>query len=320
MSLYTETIELAHRAAQESKALRTLINGDALTLSALTTTEKSNLVAAINELVSAMAGIVAGAVSWSTLEGKPDTFPPTIGTTGTTAMAGNTALLQIGTTGITAAAGNHSHSAASTSAVGFSPQATAPTAGLRSVLAIDNGETARTDKALFDATVPAALGTAAATGSAMTAARRDHVHAKPTPADISALSLAGGTMTGAIVLAEGATIDLDSDLAADEVWDGVVINGIAADDGAWKCFADKVDYALSTNEIALRKNGSAVSATVDLNTNNSGNMVSSTLALGGSSVTGGAFCHLAELIVFPTALSAPNLASVESYLMAKWLP
>jgi hypothetical protein len=67
---------------------------------------------------------------------------------------------------------------ASTTAHGFAPKATAPASGLRSVLAIDNGETVRSDKALFDATNPAALGTASP-GSAMTAARRDHVHALP---------------------------------------------------------------------------------------------------------------------------------------------
>lgn len=31
----------------------------------------------------------AGSVTWDTLEGKPSTFPPTIGTTATTAKAGN---------------------------------------------------------------------------------------------------------------------------------------------------------------------------------------------------------------------------------------
>ena len=67
---------------------------------------------------------------------------------------------------------------ASTTAHGFAPKATAPASGLRSVLAIDNGETVRSDKALFDATNPAALGTASP-GSAMTAARRDHVHPLP---------------------------------------------------------------------------------------------------------------------------------------------
>ena len=68
---------------------------------------------------------------------------------------------------------------ATTSAVGFAPQATAPGAGLLNLLGIANGETARTDKVLFDATNPANNGTAAP-GTAMTAARRDHVHATDT--------------------------------------------------------------------------------------------------------------------------------------------
>lgn len=41
---------LATRMGAESKSLRTLINGNAADLSALTTTEKSNLVLALNEL------------------------------------------------------------------------------------------------------------------------------------------------------------------------------------------------------------------------------------------------------------------------------
>ena len=68
---------------------------------------------------------------------------------------------------------------ATTSAHGFSPKATAPGSGLLSVLAIGNGETVRSDKALFDTTNPAALGTAAP-GTQLIAARRDHVHAIPT--------------------------------------------------------------------------------------------------------------------------------------------
>jgi hypothetical protein len=73
---------------------------------------------------------------------------------------------------------------ASTSAHGLSPKATAPASGLRNVLAIDNAETAHSDKALFDATNPAALGTAAA-GTAMAAARRDHVHTLPKLDDLA---------------------------------------------------------------------------------------------------------------------------------------
>ncbi len=76
------------------------------------------------------------------------------------------------------ATAGHDHSDASTSAHGFAPTATAPAAGLRNVVALDNAETAYTNKALFDATNPANLGTAAP-GTAMVAARRDHVHEAP---------------------------------------------------------------------------------------------------------------------------------------------
>lgn len=46
------------------------------------------------------------APAWGDVTGKPATFPPTIGTTATTALAGNTPLLAIGTTATTAMAGN----------------------------------------------------------------------------------------------------------------------------------------------------------------------------------------------------------------------
>jgi hypothetical protein len=50
MSLATQVQSLATRIATECKALRTLINGNTADLSALTTTTKTNLVAAINEV------------------------------------------------------------------------------------------------------------------------------------------------------------------------------------------------------------------------------------------------------------------------------
>lgn len=53
MGLIASLQAFAARAAAESKALRTLINGNAASLSALTTTDKSNLVAAINEIKAA---------------------------------------------------------------------------------------------------------------------------------------------------------------------------------------------------------------------------------------------------------------------------
>lgn len=55
-------------------------------------------------------------------------------------------------------------------------KATAPSSGLSTVPAIENGETIWKLKALFDSTNPAANGTAAP-GTSLIAARRDHVHA-----------------------------------------------------------------------------------------------------------------------------------------------
>lgn len=77
---------------------------------------------------------------------------------------------------------------ATTSQHGFAPKATAPAAGLLSVLAIGNGATVRSDTAIFDTTNPAALGVAAP-GTALVAARRDHVHATPST-DITGLTAA----------------------------------------------------------------------------------------------------------------------------------
>ncbi len=53
--------DLATRIATECKALRTLVNGNAANLNALTTTAKGNLVAAINELQAEILAIVPGA-------------------------------------------------------------------------------------------------------------------------------------------------------------------------------------------------------------------------------------------------------------------
>lgn len=56
MSLSSNVNSLSLRVATEAKSLRTLLNGNALDNSALLTTAKSNLVAAINELYGAVAG------------------------------------------------------------------------------------------------------------------------------------------------------------------------------------------------------------------------------------------------------------------------
>ena len=59
MSLATNIQNLATRVATEAKALRTLINGNAADLSALTTTAKTNLVAALNELKTTVDSLAA---------------------------------------------------------------------------------------------------------------------------------------------------------------------------------------------------------------------------------------------------------------------
>ena len=89
---------------------------------------------------------------------------------------------------------------ASITAHGFAPKATAPAAGLVSVLAIANGETVRTDKALFGVANPAALGSVGP-GSSVVASRDDHVHAMPSAANVGAAAatsfIAGaGALTG----------------------------------------------------------------------------------------------------------------------------
>lgn len=60
MSLTTNLSDAFTRVATESKALRTLINGNAVDNAALTTTAKGNLVAAINELDAAINALQAG--------------------------------------------------------------------------------------------------------------------------------------------------------------------------------------------------------------------------------------------------------------------
>ncbi|UTU07802.1 hypothetical protein CcrC1_gp117 [Caulobacter phage C1] len=71
-TLVTRISDLASRISAEIKALRTLVNGNAADLSALTTTDKSSLVAALNELRTYTASVIddtatsaATAKTWS---------------------------------------------------------------------------------------------------------------------------------------------------------------------------------------------------------------------------------------------------------------
>lgn len=66
MSLSTNVGNLATAVATNAKAMKVLINGNALDLSALTTVSKTNLVAAINEIAAAVGGAGAAIVDGST--------------------------------------------------------------------------------------------------------------------------------------------------------------------------------------------------------------------------------------------------------------
>jgi chromosome segregation ATPase len=62
----TRLRDLATRIATEAKALRTLINGNAADLSALQTTAKTTLVAALNELKASISALGSGSsATWS---------------------------------------------------------------------------------------------------------------------------------------------------------------------------------------------------------------------------------------------------------------
>jgi len=91
---------------------------------------------------------------------------------------------------------------ASTTAHGLVVAATAPAAGLYNYVGITNAETAYTNKALFDATVPGTIAesAAAAAGTAAVAARRDHTHGAPAtyaPTAHNVFSASHGDTTGA---------------------------------------------------------------------------------------------------------------------------
>ncbi len=125
---------------------------------------------------------------------------------------------------------------ASTSAHGLLLKATAPGAGLRNVVAIDNGETAYKNAALFDATNPADLGSAAP-GSAMTAARRDHVHNAPS----ASVTVEKSTLSGDVSLTGATWTDIltitcpaggDCLVWASAFYDGTAIWTRLLDDGA----------------------------------------------------------------------------------------
>jgi hypothetical protein len=140
---------------------------------------------------------------------------------------------------------------ASTTAHGLLIKATAPSSGIRNIVAIDNAETVYKNTALFDTTNPAALGTAAP-GTSLIAARRDHVHQSPTFAEIAA-----GTLTANVTLGENFGLIYDAALSADGKYSGLVRAGTA---GATLAFGDLVYLAAADSRWELADADAAATA------------------------------------------------------------
>ncbi|WP_097921747.1 hypothetical protein [Streptomyces sp. wa1063] len=103
-----------------------------------------DVVAAIT--ADGVEGAAPGPVAWVDITGKPTTFAPTIGTTASTAVAGNDTRLTagvagvatvraIGSTATTAAAGNHVHTATQVTATAISPGSATTVQGILAELA-----------------------------------------------------------------------------------------------------------------------------------------------------------------------------------------
>lgn len=97
---------------------------------------------------------------------------------------------------------------ATTSGHGLLLKATAPAVGLYNYVGITSGETVYSNKALFDAIMPATqtFGDIAAVGAAVVAARRDHKHAMPaTPTSVTgnAGTVTNATFTTALTVNSG---------------------------------------------------------------------------------------------------------------------
>lgn len=90
MSLVTNITNLATRIATETKSIKTLVNGNAANLSSLTTTDKTNLVAALNE-IKALADAINGDLT--TAESDITSIEGNIGTLASLTTTAKTSLV-----------------------------------------------------------------------------------------------------------------------------------------------------------------------------------------------------------------------------------
>jgi len=115
---------------------------------------------------------------------------------------------------------------ASTTKHGFCPKATAPSSGIRNIVAIDNGETTYKNAALVDSTNPEPLGTVSS-GSQLVAARRDHVHPNYTSSGVG-LGIGKGSAPSYLLEIKG-TSTTDLPTYGDEFLDGDNWTGVGTD-------------------------------------------------------------------------------------------
>lgn len=136
------------------------------------------------------------APTWASITGKPSTFPPTIGTTATTALAGNTELLQIGTTATTAKAGDYQPTWAQVTGKPTTFPATVPVA-TATALATTRAITLTGDvtgTANFDGSAPASITAAIGAGVIVNAdVAAAAAIALTKLANVAAITTAGGT-------------------------------------------------------------------------------------------------------------------------------
>jgi len=179
VATYPSLIELTYVKGVTS-GIQSQLNNKA-NINASTTGSAGSLKSTATTGLMTITGPAAGTTRAKTIRDADDTI---LELGGSYAPTGNWTNMKLVTPTLgTPASGTLSncsgYPAASTSAAGVAPQAVAPAAGLYNYIGITNGETAYTNKALFDTTVPStqAFGDAALVGSAAVAARRDHKHA-----------------------------------------------------------------------------------------------------------------------------------------------
>lgn len=150
---------------------------------------------------------------------------------------------------------------------GLLVKAVAPAASLMNVPGIVNGETVFTNKPVFDATNPAALGVAAP-GTAVIASHRDHVHLDPVTAHVVAadphtgyLLAAGSRELSADWIIGEKAVQLDTALSGNGTYSGITEAGTA---GAVLAFGDLVYLAVADSRWELADANAVATATMKL--------------------------------------------------------